>query len=115
TQGNALRGRLRFNADCRGCHLEQTGRGAAEDEEAVLSVRSGVPLKVAQLRSLSEKTGCDFSSTNSRAGFGIGRDGRFDSIPAFVRSVNREVRLDDLVAFLVAFPGSEVNTDPSLA
>lgn len=69
-------------------------------------------MKIPHLRNIHEKTGCNFTQTSNRAGFGYQHDGtvdsieRFLSLPAFNVSGNQEVA--DLVALMLSFSGSEL-------
>jgi hypothetical protein len=73
----------------------------------------GIVLKAAQLRGLFEKTGLDFDSTSSRAGFGFTHHGNADTLTRFLQSPFPNISGDDqgtadLIAFLISFSGSDL-------
>jgi YVTN family beta-propeller protein len=73
---------------------------------------TNVTMKVPQLRNLHEKVGFDCTQTENDAGFGFLHDGSIDSLarfvsePVFGPQSTRDVA--DLVAFLMAFSGSDL-------
>ncbi|MEE8107173.1 MAG: hypothetical protein V3T86_16685 [Planctomycetota bacterium] len=73
---------------------------------------TNVSMKVPQLRSLYEKVGFEMTQTESLAGFGFLHDGSIDSLARFVSEPVFEVEsvqdISDLVAFLLAFSGSDL-------
>jgi mono/diheme cytochrome c family protein len=70
--------------------------------------------KTPQLRNMYEKVGFDATQTTSRAGFGYLHDGSVDSLARFVSepafSVGSDQQVADLIAFLLAFSGSDLPT-----
>jgi DNA-binding beta-propeller fold protein YncE len=74
--------------------------------------RSGLlPFKIPHLRSLAQKTGLDFSSDQSRSGFGFTHDGRLDSLVRFLQDgfdLTDDQQTADTIAFLFAFSGSDL-------
>jgi len=73
----------------------------------------GIFLKPSQLRGLFEKTGLDFDSTNSRAGFGFSHHGNADTLTRFLQNAfpfvtGNDQRTADFVAFLLSFSGSDL-------
>ncbi|MEZ5327896.1 MAG: YncE family protein, partial [Verrucomicrobiales bacterium] len=124
-----LRGIDRGALACVTCHTLPIGNGTdtalsglsfrsipagpkGERHHALVSVdgSSQRSIKVAQLRNLYDKVGCDLTQTKSRAGFGFLHDGSVDSLarflsePAFQPENDQEVA--DLVALMLAFSGS---------
>lgn len=75
-------------------------------------------IKIAQLRNLYEKVGCEFTRTESMAGFGFLHDGSVDSLARFVTEDAFDVRSDqetaDLVALMLAFSGSDFGPPPAM-
>ncbi|GJM24518.1 MAG: hypothetical protein DHS20C16_09330 [Phycisphaerae bacterium] len=77
--------------------------------------------KVAQLRTMLEKTGFDQTQLNNNRGFGFLHDGSVDSITRFISlppfSVANDQEIADLVAFMMSFGGSDLplggTTDPN--
>ncbi|MCH7665294.1 MAG: hypothetical protein IH936_05115 [Acidobacteria bacterium] len=67
--------------------------------------------KVPHLRNLYDKVGMETTQKNSRAGFGFFHDGSIDSLARFVSTEVFDVESDrevaDLVAFMLAFSGSD--------
>lgn len=132
--GNAVRGLNAFLSNgaqgCVTCHTLPTGLGAdmifsqnqwrpiavgpkGEHHAAMKSLErsSDLPFKVAQLRTLPDKVGLDFSDTSSPAGFGFMHDGRVDTLTRFVQDgfdINDDQTTSDLIAFLLAFGGSDL-------
>ncbi|MBK8178151.1 MAG: beta-propeller fold lactonase family protein [Planctomycetes bacterium] len=117
--------------DCVTCHTLPTGLGpdARLSEQRFRSIAPGtqgerhhmlvsqdgssnVSMKVPQLRNLREKVGFDLSAPRSRRGFGFLHDGSVDTLARFVNeasfSVADEQQTADLVAFLLAFSGSDL-------
>ena len=73
----------------------------------------GIELKAAQLRGLFEKTGLDFDSTSSRAGFGFTHHGNADTLTRFLQSpfpniTGKDQETADFIAFLISFSGSDL-------
>ncbi len=116
-------------AQCVTCHTLPTGMGSdmallgttplplgpnGEHHLALVSVDGGtnVSMKVPQLRNLYDKVGCDLTQLSNRAGFGFLHDGSVDSLARFVAeplfSVASDQDVADLVAFLLAFAGSDL-------
>ncbi|MBN1210525.1 MAG: hypothetical protein JXB05_37070 [Myxococcaceae bacterium] len=118
-------------AACSTCHTLPSGLGASvtwngsqyvpfpvgpngESHAALVTTdaSTNVVFKVPQLRNLYEKVGMEMTGTTSPAGFGFSHHGAVDSLarfitnPAFVPADDQEVA--DLVAFLLAFSGSEL-------
>ncbi|MDY7233193.1 beta-propeller fold lactonase family protein [Hyalangium rubrum] len=74
---------------------------------------TNVVLKVPQLRNLYEKVGMELTQMESLAGFGFTHHGAMDSIARFIASTPNffpmsDQEVADLVAFLLAFSGSEL-------
>lgn len=73
---------------------------------------SNVSIKVPQLRNLYKRTGFDTSQGLNTAGFGFLHDGSVDTIARFVSEPVFQVQSDqdiaDLVAFMLAFSGSDL-------
>ena len=73
---------------------------------------SNVTIKVPQLRNLYKRTGFDTSQTLNTSGFGYVHDGSVDTIARFVSEPVFQVQSDqdiaDLVAFMLAFSGSDL-------
>ncbi|MGE0478921.1 MAG: hypothetical protein AB7Q17_00490 [Phycisphaerae bacterium] len=71
-------------------------------------------IKVPQLRNLYEKVGMDLTQPASRMGFGFLHDGSIDSLARFISQPNFDLADDqevaDLIAFLLAFSGSDLPT-----
>jgi YVTN family beta-propeller protein len=76
--------------------------------------------KVAQLRTMLEKTGFDQTQLSNNRGFGFLHDGTVDSITRFISlpafGVANDQEIADLVAFMLSFGGSDLplgnTTDP---
>jgi hypothetical protein len=87
-----------------------------ERHHALVSVDGGtnVSMKVPQLRNLAEKVGFDMTQGSNRAGFGFIHDGSVDSLARFVAepifNVQSDQDIADVVAFLLAFSGSDLPT-----
>jgi len=75
---------------------------------------TNVSIKIPQLRNLYDRVGFETSRPTSRAGFGFLHDGSVDSIARFVAepvfNVDSRQEIADLVAFLLAFSGSDLPT-----
>ncbi|MFC3195666.1 YncE family protein [Marinicella sediminis] len=71
-------------------------------------------IKTPQLRNLYDKVGFETSRAQSLAGFGFLHDGAVDSVARFLSagafSVASDQEVADLVALMMAFSGSELNT-----
>jgi YVTN family beta-propeller protein len=73
---------------------------------------TNVTMKIPQLRNLYKKVGFEMTQTNNLAGFGFMHDGSVDSLahffsePVFTFASDQEVA--DMVAFMMAFSGSEL-------
>lgn len=116
---------------CVTCHTLPTGTGPdftlslfgaspippgplGERHHGVVSVdgSTNVSMKIPQLRNLYDKVGCDFTQTSNRAGVGFLHDGSVDSLARFVTepvfNVTSDQDVADLVAFLLAFSGSDL-------
>jgi len=69
-------------------------------------------IKIPQLRNAYEKVGFNMTQTSNRAGFGYVHDGSVDSLERFVAepifNVASNQDVADLVAFLLAFAGSDL-------
>jgi DNA-binding beta-propeller fold protein YncE len=141
--GNAQAGQTAFRlttaSGCIICHTLPTGLGTdmrfsgiqwfqlplstnSSHHAAMLQLErsSNLPFKIAQLRNLFDKTGLDFTRTNSRAGFGFFHDGSVDSLTRFIQdgfAITSDQATADMVAFLVSFSGSDLIpgslTDPN--
>jgi DNA-binding beta-propeller fold protein YncE len=64
------------------------------------------------LRSVAEKTGTDFSATESRAGFGFMHDGRADTLTRFLVDgfgFDNDQDIADMIAFLLSAPGGDLS------
>ncbi len=72
---------------------------------------TNVSIKVPHLRNQHEKVGMELTRSDSRAGFGYLHDGSVGSIVDFLSSrlfaVRSDQELADLVALMLAFPGSD--------
>jgi YVTN family beta-propeller protein len=123
-------------ANCSSCHTLPTGLGSenrvtlglggptlspplpvgpfGERHLALVSVdgQTNVSMKVPQLRNMYEKVGFEATQPSNRAGFGFLHDGAVDSIARFVSEpvfgVTSDQQVADLVAFMLAFSGSEL-------
>ena len=116
---------------CVTCHALPTGAGAdvtlvgttfqdippgpdGERHLALVSVdgSTNVTMKTPHLRNLYEKVGFETTQISNRAGAGFGHDGSIDSIARFVSepvfSVANDQEVADLVAFMLAFSGSDL-------
>jgi DNA-binding beta-propeller fold protein YncE len=131
--GNAIAGRADFRStrdtNCRQCHagpaglsptdiLFPPGPRGEEHLELFATLRSdNLLFKGPQLRNLSERTGLDYNSQSSRAGFGFTHDGRADTFSRFLGTVtglfNDEAE-GDLSAFLLSFSGSDPAIQPTV-
>lgn len=118
---------------CATCHSLPTGAGAdltlvggtlqpipvgpdGEHHLMVVSVdgSTNISMKVPHLRNIHEKVGFDMTQTSNRAGFGFLHDGSIDSITRFISepifTVNTDQEVANLVAFMLAFAGSDLPT-----
>ncbi len=116
---------------CAACHTLPTGIGTdyrfqggtfvpiapgpnGERHHALISQdgTTNVTIKTAQLRNLYEKVGFEATQQKNLAGFGFLHDGSVDSLSRFLSSPVFQVQSDqqvaDLVAFMLAFSGSEL-------
>lgn len=116
---------------CVTCHTLPTGAGTdytwtgaayvpippgpmGEHHAALVSVdgSTNVSMKTPQLRNMHEKTGFNMLTTRNTAGFGYGHDGAIDTLERFVSepafNVASDQEVADLVAFLLAFSGSDL-------
>ncbi len=92
---------------------------AGENHLGILSAGtvSNGTFKVPSLRNLHERTGFELATTRSRSGFGFIHDGTVDTLARFLSLEEFATRSDqdlaDLIAFLVAFSGSDLpGTNP---
>lgn len=73
---------------------------------------TNVTQKTPQLRNMYDKVGCERSQLTSTQGFGFAHDGSVDSLARFVSeplfAVASDQDVADLVAFMLAFSGSEL-------
>jgi len=136
--GNAVAGLTSYrtsNLDaifqCVSCHTLPVGIGAdvnnvpfnpqfippgpnGERHHAIVNVdgSTNVSMKTPQLRNLYKKVGFDATQLSNTSGFGYLHDGSVDSIERFVSepafSVTSDQQVADLVAFMLAFSGSEL-------
>lgn len=87
-----------------------------ERHHSLVSVDGGtnISMKVPQLRTLYERVGFELTQQRSIAGFGFLHDGTIDSLARFVAepifNVQSDQQVADLVAFLLAFSGSDLPT-----
>jgi hypothetical protein len=69
-------------------------------------------MKISQLRNLYEKVGMELTQTSNLAGFGFAHDGSVDSIARFITepvfTLQSDQEVADMVAFLLAFSGSDL-------
>ncbi|MCZ6683252.1 MAG: YncE family protein, partial [Planctomycetota bacterium] len=115
---------------CVTCHTLPTGLGAdgtflgpfqpippgpnGERHHAIVSVdgSTNVSMKIPHLRNQYEKVGFDTTQLGNTAGFGLLHDGSVDSIARFVSepvfNVQNDQQVADLVAFMLAFSGSDL-------
>ncbi len=117
---------------CVSCHTLPTGIGAdyrlgpgfqfvpippgpnGERHHAVVSVdgSTNLAIKIPQLRNLYDRVGFELTQTANNAGFGFLHDGSVDSLARFVTeplfSPESDQEVADLVAFLLAFAGSDL-------
>jgi YVTN family beta-propeller protein len=117
---------------CVTCHTLPTGLGTdnqlvnlttfvpidpgpnGERHHALVSIdgSTNVTMKVPHLRNLYERTGFDLTQTDNTAGFGYLHDGSVDSIARFltepVFTLASQGELADLLAFMLAFSGSDL-------
>jgi hypothetical protein len=75
---------------------------------------TNVSVKIPQLRTLYERVGLELTRQRSLAGYGFLHDGSIDSLARFVAepvfAVESDQEIADLVAFLLAFSGSDLPT-----
>ncbi|HMJ65514.1 MAG TPA: hypothetical protein VK615_09190, partial [Candidatus Binatia bacterium] len=81
--------------------------------ELTFGGRLGILMKPSQLRGLFEKTGLDFDSTSSRAGFGFTHHGNADTLTRFLENAFEGIATDDqetanIIAFLISMSGSDL-------
>jgi hypothetical protein len=118
-------------AACSTCHTLPTGLGAdmtwngsqyvpfpvgpsGEHHSALVTTdaSTNVVFKVPQLRNLYEKEGMELTQLEGAAGFGFSHHGAVDSLARFVANpaflVENDQEVADLVAFLLAFSGSDL-------
>jgi hypothetical protein len=87
-----------------------------ELHHSLVSVDGGtnVSVKVPQLRTLYERVGFELTQGRSLTGYGFLHDGTIDSLARFVSepvfNVQSDRQIADLVAFLLAFGGSDLPT-----
>ncbi len=116
---------------CSTCHTLPTGLGTnhqlvggqfqpfptgpmGEKHLALVSVdpSTNVTMKIPHLRNMHEKVGFDTSAKRNLAGFGFTHDGGVDTLAQFISEpffvVSNEQMLADLVAFMLAFSGSDL-------
>ncbi|MFN0007297.1 MAG: YncE family protein, partial [Planctomycetota bacterium] len=116
---------------CVTCHTLPTGMGTnhrlqgptlvpiapgpnGERHHMLVSVdgSTNISIKVPQLRNEYDKVGFDTTQLVNRAGFGLLHDGSVDSIARFIDepvfSIQSNQETADLVAFMLAFSGSEL-------
>ncbi len=119
--------------DCVSCHTLPTGIGSnltlvglsfqpippgpdGELHHGLVSVdgSTNISIKTPQLRNLYDKVGFEATQASNLAGFGFLHDGSVDSIARFVSepvfSVGSDQDIADLVAFMLAFAGSDLPT-----
>ncbi|MGB0715229.1 MAG: hypothetical protein ACPGXK_05085 [Phycisphaerae bacterium] len=117
--------------ECVSCHTLPTGMGSnyafsgvsfqpmapgpnGELHHALVSTdgSTNVSIKTPQLRNLYDKVGFETTQGTNLAGFGFLHDGSVDSIARFVSepvfSVASDQEVADLVAFMLAFSGSDL-------
>jgi YVTN family beta-propeller protein len=132
--GNAVLGQALFRTNttqgCLPCHTLPTGLGtdlrfngaqwlqiavgtnAGHHIAAIeLERNSDLPFKIPSLRNMFDKSGLDFTRTNSRSGFGFAHDGSVDSLVRFVQDgfgFTDDLATANIVAFLLSFSGSDL-------
>jgi DNA-binding beta-propeller fold protein YncE len=141
--GNAVSGLNRYRTgtldggiDCVSCHTLPTGIGTnfefvgvsaqsippgpnGELHHTVVSTdgSTNISIKVPQLRNVYEKVGFETTQLSNRAGFGYLHDGSIDSVARFLSEPVFDVVSDqdvaNLVAFMLAFSGSDLPTGSS--
>lgn len=85
-----------------------------ERHHALVSVDGSTnrAMKIPHLRNQFEKTGCNFTQTSNRAGFGYQHDGAIDSLERFLSEgafdVVNDQEVADLVSLVLSFSGSEL-------
>ncbi|HMJ88327.1 MAG TPA: hypothetical protein VK530_00840 [Candidatus Acidoferrum sp.] len=112
--GNAFSGMTNVarpqTGGCMECHSFPSGLNLIGVDFGRLG---GISLKPAQLRNLYEKTGLDFDSTSSRAGFGFTHNGNGDTLTRFLQQAftfvnGQDQQTGDFVAFLMSVSGSDL-------
>lgn len=116
---------------CSTCHTLPTGMGTdyrriggvyqpiapgpnGERHHALISAdgSTNISIKIPQLRNLYEKVGFNATQSVNTLGFGVLHDGSVDSLERFVAEpvflVQSDQEIADLVAFLLAFSGSDL-------
>ncbi len=117
---------------CVTCHTLPTGMGANVDfiggppfnqlppgpngelHHALVSLDGSTnrAIKIPQTRAIYEKTGFNTTQLRNTAGFGVLHDGSVDSIERFIAepafSVSSDQEIADMVAFMLAFSGSDL-------
>ncbi|MBI5865185.1 MAG: hypothetical protein HZB38_11885, partial [Planctomycetes bacterium] len=136
--GNAVQGLANYRTanldgglNCVTCHTLPTGAGTdcrfsgatyqpiapGPNGERHLAVSNAdgstnVSIKIPQLRNEYEKVGFELTQLRNLAGFGVLHDGSIDSLSRFVAepvfSVTSDQQIANLVAFLLAFSGSDL-------
>ncbi len=136
--GNAVAGLSNYRTggldgglNCVTCHSLPTGVGSnlrfngfsfvpfptgpnGEMHHGVVSVdgSTNVSIKIPQLRNMYDKVGFEATQTTNLAGFGFLHDGSVDSLARFVSepvfSPASDQEVADLVAFMLAFAGSDL-------
>ncbi len=124
-------GGVKGGTECVTCHTLPTGMGSnleldgggfepfpmGPNGELHHSINPGdgstqAHFKIPQIRNEYEKTGFDTTQTLNRAGFGTLHDGSVDSIVRFISlgvfNFNNRQEISDMVAFMLAFSGSDV-------
>jgi YVTN family beta-propeller protein len=107
--------RVTFSS-CARCHDPNTGLASTRTNQLQDLPRAGTEhaFKATQLRNLLERGGMDYSSTNSRAGFGFMHDGRVDTLSQFMidgfpSEAPSDQEVADFVALMLCFNGSDLN------
>ncbi|MEP0842636.1 MAG: hypothetical protein HRF43_07980, partial [Phycisphaerae bacterium] len=138
--GNAVNGLNRYRTgnldnpfNCVSCHTLPTGAGTnfrfqqftfvdqppgpnGEFHHAIVSVdgSTNVSIKVPQIRNMYDKVGMELTQLENLAGFGFLHDGSVDSLARFVSepvfSLANDQDVADMVAFMLAFSGSDLPT-----
>jgi DNA-binding beta-propeller fold protein YncE len=133
--GNAAVGR--GLGGCISCHRTSAGFGTPASGpdtngnftlfSAVMEREEGLVFKIANFRNILERTGFDYDSTNSTAGFGFLHDGRVDTLVKLIQDgSDREVggvdptvmvftndqKTADVLAFILSAHPSQPNENP---